>query len=318
MTHEQRKAMKARRNEALAAQVEQIIADEGLTQASVSKLTSINAARLNQWLKGTYLGDNEKIEQAIQRWIDSRESEAELDGKLPADTDWVRTPSASSVLSALSFSQMAGAISVIYGGAGIGKTTAIRNYQNRAPNVWLVTATPTVARPGPILTRIAQALNLRTTGAVHVIESNIIERVQGTRGLIVIDEAQHLCHRSLDSIRAIHDATGVGVCLSGNEIVYAQLTGGTRAIGFAQLFSRVSKRVRLSKPQDGDIAAILDAWKIDDKASRKFCMAIGRRPGALRGLSQTLRLATLFANNVGQPLSEQIIRDAWADLGGDL
>lgn len=318
MTREQRQNMKAKRNEALADAVEQIIADESLTQASVSKLTNINAARLNQWLKGTYLGDNEKIEQAIQRWLDSRESEAELDGKLPADTDWVRTPSASSVMSALSFAQMAGSISVVYGGAGIGKTTAIRTYQNQAPNVWVVTATPTVARPGPILTRIAQGLNLRTTGAVHIVESNIIERVQGTRGLIVIDEAQHLCHRALDSIRAIHDATGVGICLSGNEIVYAQLTGGTRAIGFAQLFSRVSKRVRLSKPQDGDITAILDAWGITDKQSRKFCLAIGKRPGALRGLSQTLRLATLFANNVGEPLSLQIIRDAWTDLGGDL
>ncbi|MEC7378233.1 MAG: hypothetical protein VX421_11520, partial [Pseudomonadota bacterium] len=83
-------------------------------------------------------------------------------------------------------------------------------------------------------------------------------------------------------------------------------------------FSRVSKRVRLSKPQDGDITAILDAWGITDKQSRKFCLAIGRRPGALRGLSQTLRLATLFANNVGEPLSLQIIRDAWTDLGGDL
>lgn len=318
MTREQRIAMKAKRNEALAAQLEEIMAAEDLTQAAVSKLININPARLNRWLKGVYTGDNQKIEEAVQRWLDSRESEEELGEKLPADTDWVRTPSAASVLSAMSFAQMAGSISVVYGGAGIGKTTAIRTYANQAPNVWVVTATPSVARPGPVLTRIAQALNLRTTGALHMIESNIIERVQGTRGLLVIDEAQHLCHRALDSIRAIHDATGVGICLAGNEIVYAQLTGGTRAIGFAQLFSRVAKRVRLSKPTDADITAILDAWQITDKDTRKFCIAIGKRPGALRGLSQTLRLASLFANNVGEPLSLPIIRDAWADLGGDL
>lgn len=321
MTQEQRKALEARLrakwNEDLANQVSAIIAEENITQAALSKLIDINPARLNQWLKGRYTGDHKPIEEAVQRWLDARDAEQELDAKLPEDIGWVRTPSAAAVMAALSFSQTTGVISVIYGGAGVSKTTSIRRYQNMAPNVWVVTATPTVARPGPILHRIAQTLGLRTTGAVHVVESNIIERVTDTRGLIVVDEAQHLCHRSLDSLRAIHDATGIGLTLSGNEIVYSQLTGGNRAIGFAQMFSRVAKRVRLSKPTDGDIDAILDAWKINEPAARKFCNGIARRPGALRGLSQTLRLATMFANQAGRALELEIIRDAWADLGGD-
>lgn len=318
MTREQRIERQKKWDAELALQVSGIIEAEGLTQAAVAKTSGVNSARLNQWLKGIYAGNNEAIETAMRRWLDARESERELDGKLPADLEWVRTPSANAVSSALSFAQMAGAISVIYGGAGIGKTTAIRVYARKAPNVWVITASPTVARPGPILRRIAQTLGVRTTGALDMLENNIIERVANTRGLLVVDEAQHLCHRSLDSIRAIHDATDIGIALSGNEIVYSQLTGGNRAVGFAQLFSRVAKRVRLSKPSTGDIEAILDAWKITDPATRKFCLAIGCRPGALRGLSQTLRLATLFARNVDKPLGLDVIRDAWADLGGEL
>ena len=304
-------------DEALAAKINELIKLEDRSQTAMAKEIGVGAAVFNQWLQGKYTGRNDEVQIKVMRWLDARDSEQELKSKLPADLDWVRTPSANAVSAALGFSQMAGAISVIYGGAGMGKTTAIKVYCRRSPNVWVVTASPTVSMPGPILLRIAAALGSRTTGHLHQVEESIIERVKDTRGLLVIDEAQHLSHRALDTIRAIHDATGVGIVLCGNEIVYAQLTGGNRSVGFAQLFSRVAKRVRLSKPQAGDIDAILDAWQITDKPTRKFCHGIGMRPGALRGLSQTIRLANLFAKQSDLPLSLDIIRDAWADLGGD-
>lgn len=303
----------------LRAEVSAIIETEDLTQTQVSGLTGVGKARLSQWLNGVYTGNVEAVEVDIRRWLDSRQEAAELDSSMPAAPEWVETPTARAVLSALSFSQMAEAVSVIYGGAGVGKTTALSQYQRRAPNVWVVTATPAVSAPGPILTRIAQALGLRTSGAVHVLEANIIERMRETRGLLIIDEAQHLTHRALDAVRSIHDAAGVGLALVGNEIVYSQLTGGSsRSIGFAQLFSRIAKRVRLSRAKDADVTALLDAWQIEDKEARQLCLGIGKRPGALRGLSQTLRLASMFsaAAGVGRPGAEHI-RDAWADLGGE-
>lgn len=302
----------------LIARVESVMAAEGLTQTQVCALTGVGKARLNQWLKGVYRGDVATIETDVSRWLESREATAALEGQMPVAPDWVETPTARAVLSALSFSQMAGAVSAVYGGAGVGKTTTVNRYKRQAPNVWVVTATPAVSAPGPILTRIAQTLGIRTSGAVHVVEANIIERVRETRGLLVIDEAQHLTHRALDAVRSIHDAAGIGLALVGNEIVYSQLTGGSRSVGFAQLFSRVAKRVRLSRAKDADVLALLEAWGIQDKESRQLCLGIGRRPGALRGLSQTLRLASMFAAASGatRPGVEHI-RDAWQDLGGE-
>ncbi|MCC5811176.1 MAG: AAA family ATPase [Ectothiorhodospiraceae bacterium] len=302
----------------LQATVRAVMDAEGLSLSGLSQLTGVGKTRLSQWLKDKYPGDNAAIETDIRRWLESREAASALEGQMPAAPDWVETPSARAVLSALSFAQMAEAVSVVYGGAGVGKTTTIRRYRQQAPNVWVVTATPAVSAPGPILTRIAQALGIRTTGAVHVIEANIIERVRETRGLLVIDEAQHLTHRALDAIRSIHDAAGIGLALVGNEIVYSQLTGGSRSVGFAQLFSRVAKRVRLSRAKDTDVTALLAAWGIEDKEARQLCLGIGRRPGALRGLSQTLRLASMFAleSGAGRPGVEHI-RDAWQDLGGE-
>ena len=302
----------------LRAEVQDVTEVEGLTLTELSQLTGVHKTRLSQWLKGKYTGNNDAIEADVRRWLESRMASKELEGQLPAAPSWVETLTARSVLSALSFAQMAEAVTVVYGGAGVGKTTTVRQYQGQAPNVWVVTATPASASTGPILKRIAQTLGMRTTGTVDQLEANIIDRVRDTRGLLVIDEAQHLTHRSLDAVRSIHDAAGIGLALVGNEIVYSQLTGGSRSVGFAQLFSRVAKRVRLSKVKDADVLALVDAWGIEEKEARQLCLSIGRRPGALRGLSQTLRLASMFAaTSGGQRPGVEHIRDAWADLGGE-
>lgn len=308
-------ALKQQRNDELASQVAATMKAEGLSQAAAAQLIGVHKTRFNQWLKGSYRGDNSQVESAANRWLESRRQNEALNASLPAAPDWVETPSARAVISALGFAQMASTISVIYGGAGVGKTEAVSQYRQQSPNVWVATATPATSAPGPILTRIAQVLGIRATGAVHMIETNIIERLRDSRGLLVIDEAQHLNPRALDQIRQIAEGAGIGLALVGNEIVYTQLTGGNRSIGFAQLFSRVAKRVRLSRPKAGDIDALLDAWTISDAASRTLGHEIGKRPGALRGLSQTLRLASLFAS--GKP-SVTHIRAAWKDLGGDV
>ncbi len=302
----------------LQARVRAEIDKDGLSLTGLSQLTGIGKARLSQWLNGKYSGNNQAIEQDIERWLESRSAAAELHGQLPAAPEWVETSSARAVLGALGFAQMAEAVCVVYGGAGVGKTTTINHYRKQSPNVWVVTATPACASTGALLKRVAQALGMRTTGTVDALESSIVERVRESQGLLVIDEAQHLTHRALDSVRSIHDAAGVGLALVGNEVVYAQLTGGNRAVGFAQLFSRVAKRVRLARAKQEDVLAILDAWGIRHKEARQYCLTMGRRPGALRGLSQTLRLASMFATNAGDGQPELgHIRDAWADLGGE-
>ncbi|WIX31215.1 AAA family ATPase [Salinicola sp. JS01] len=310
--------IRSQHDDALIAEVRDAMKSESLSQSALSQLTGVGKARLSQWLNGNYKGSVSGVETAIRRWLDSRRANDELEAQMPAGPDWVETPSARAIIAALSFAQMAESVSVVYGGAGVGKTSTIGRYQQQSPNVWVVTATPACAATGPILSRIAQRVGIRASGAAHLTESAIIDRIRDTRGLLIIDEAQHLTARALDQVRQLAEGAGIGLALSGNEIVYSQLTGGNRSIGFAQLFSRIAKRVRLSRPKDGDINAVMDAWQIDDKESRQLCLGIGRRPGALRGLCQTLRLASMFAaaGGASRP-SAQHIRDAWQDLGGE-
>ena len=292
--------------------------DPKLSQKEISVLSGVSLGRLNPWLKGTYGGDVETLEAEVARWIDAYNIRAIESRALPAAPTWVPTPSGERILSALGYAQLAADISVIYGGAGLGKTSAIGEYARGNPNVWIATMTPATATVVPALEEIALALGLRElAGGAARIQRGIINRVRGTRVLLVIDEAQHLGTAALDAVRSLHDATEVGLALVGNESVYARMTGGHRAAYLDRLFSRIGKRVRLTRAQADDIDALIDAWSVRSKEPRKTLHDIASKPGGLRGLTKTMRLASTFAAGAKRDITCDDIRAAWRDLGGE-
>ena len=220
-------------------------ADSKLTQRAMARQSGVTQARLSQWLNGTYQGDNAAVETQVEIWIDAYKERQLAERLLPTAPDWVQTPSANRVIAALGYAQIAGDIAVIYGGAGLGKTTAIREYRRANPNVFHVTMTPATAGVVPCLEEVLEALGVRgVVGGAAKLQRAIIARLTGTQGLLAIDEAQHLNVNALDAVRALHDATNIGLALLGNEAVYARMTGGNRAAYLDRLYSRIGKRVR--------------------------------------------------------------------------
>lgn len=289
-----------------------------ITQTTAARQIGCSAAAFNQWLQGKYKGDNTKLEAQITVWLGGRDDAATIEGALAAAPDYIPTPTSAKIEAALAYAQYAGDLAVIHGGAGVGKTSTIRHYARQNPQVF--TATMTAADKGvvPALEEISEAVGIRdTSSGARRMSKAIIARIRDTRGLLVVDEAQHLGVDALEQLRAIHDATGIGLALVGNETVYASLTGGRRAETFAQLFSRVGKRTRLGRPSGKDIDAIADAMGIDDKAARKYLREIGVMAGALRGVVKVVRHARMMASSDGADLTLDHLRDAWVDLGAD-
>ncbi|MDP1696470.1 MAG: AAA family ATPase [Xanthomonadaceae bacterium] len=292
--------------------------DRTLSQARIAKESGLSTTVVSQWLSGTYPGDNAAVEAKLQRWIDTTQAQREHAARLPAAPDYVATPSSERVIAALTYAQVAGDIAVIYGGAGLGKTSAIRAYARRAPNVWHCTMTPASASVATALEEIAEAVGAgAATGGAAKLFRAVCKRADDSAGLLVIDEAQHLSIAALDQIRAIHDATGIGIALVGNESVYARLTGGNRAAYLDRLYSRIGKRIRLTKSTQADAVAILAAWDIDEKPCRAQLIDIASRPGGLRGLTKVLRLGSMYAAAEGRTLCCDDVRAAWRELGGE-
>ena len=297
----------------LVERVQAAIQEGGLTQAQASAEIGISDAALSQWLRGRYPGDREAVAGKVSRWLESRAARAQLAQQLPAAPEWVETRAAARVLGALSYAQLAGDLAVVYGGAGTGKTVAARRYTSLQPNVWLATITAGARTIGPCLERVALAVGMR-----HIpsrswrIESALVDRLRGTHGLVIADEAQHLDLRSLEALRGLHDAAGVGLALLGSELVYTRMTGG-RSASLAQLWSRIGKRVRLDKTISTDVDEMALAFGVSDPAARRAVRTMATSPVALRGVVKTLRLASLLA--AGAAVGPAHVLAAQKDLG---
>lgn len=293
-----------------------IESDRSFSQARIAREVGISATTLSQWLSGTYAGDNAAVEAKIARWFDGVQAKRATASAMPAAPNYIETPSTQRILAALRYAQVAGDIAVIYGGAGMSKTTSIRQFARLAPNVWHATMTPASAGVVTALEEIAEAVSANgAVGGAARLHRAICRRVAETGGLLVIDEAQHLSVAALDQIRSIHDATGVGIALVGNEQVYARMTGGNRAAYLDRLFSRIGKKVRLIRPSADDVKALADSWGVD-RDCRPVLLDIASKPGALRGVSKTLRLASMHAAAEGRAICCTDVKTAWRELGG--
>lgn len=296
------------------ASVRAIMAAENQSQADIAKATGIPYGTFTGWLGGTYKGRNDKVAAEVHIWLTSREENRRNLSIVPRVPEFQMTPSARRFLDTLNFAQILPEISVIAGGAGIGKTTAAHYYDATHPNVWLCTMDPSTSSVNAMMQEICQVLGVTEKSATKLARA-IGAKVQGTDGLIIIDEAQHLSSAALDQLRSLFDRYGVGIALLGNESVYARLEGSTGArANFAQLFSRIGVRVTQLKPKHQDMCTLIAAWGVTDKEEIKFLKAIGSKPGALRGMTKCLQLASMIAAGAQEPRALRHIRAAWEKL----
>jgi len=296
--------------------VREEIARRGLTQAQVAREAGLSSSALAQILGGNYAADPRKLTVRLAQWL-ARLAQQQAMPAMPAAPTWVATPTAERILAALGYAHMAGDVAVIYGGAGVGKTTAAREYARRFPNVWIATMTPATAGVTTALEEVCLALGFRELpGGGARMQRELIARLQGSEGMLVIDEAQHLSVAALDALRALHDATGIGLALMGNELIYARMTGGSRAVWLDRLFSRIGRRLRVPRAVRDDVARLAAAHGVEDAACVRRLVEIGSQAGALRGVGKVLRLARMMAAGQGAALTATHIEAAWADLTG--
>lgn len=290
-------------------------ADKSLTQARLSRESGVSSATVSQFLGQTYPGDLSAIAAKLARWLASL-AERNRAAALPAAPGWVETKQAARIFGALRYAQIGSDIVVIYGPAGVSKSETCRHYAKVSPNTFVVTMTPAQGGLTAALSAVYEAVGLKEARLTAAAMNRLIcQRLRGSEGLLIIDEAQHLGHLALDQLRSIHDATGIGLALVGNEQVFTVMSGGQRAVYLDRLHSRVGKWLGLKGPAESDIDALIKAWQINDTSCRAQIRAVAQRPGALRVLTKVLRLASAAAAAAGRPLCCDDVAAAIKELG---
>lgn len=300
----------------LTIQVKQLIADKGFTQAQIAKECGFSGGALSSYFKGTYKGDNEKLEVALQSWLDGQTKKTATFVSAP---DFVDTPTAAKIFADFDFVKMFGKMGVVYGASGVGKTQAARQYTRANNNVWMITARPSICTINEVLYEMALELGISDAPKRAGKLSRMLKiKLAGTRGLMIIDEADHLPLKVLEELRILQEDSEVGFMLIGNDKVYTQMQGGfNQRHQFARLWSRNAKRQSVQKNSKKDIDAVAAAWglELSDSKLMTALYSIGQGAGSLRALTNYLQLAGLQARARNEPITLALILSAQQQMG---
>lgn len=287
---------------------------EDLTWKQISNESGLKNGTLTPWMGRTYAADGSNVAEKLQRYLEAREKAQAVRGSMPAPR-FVSTPTSEAIMRVLAHAQHMPDMVVITGAPGTGKSSAACEYTRTGTlNVYKMVADPSINSVRALLGALANLLGTYDQHSQYRISRSILQKLQGTGALIIIDEAQHLTSAMLDQLRAYHDQANIGIALLGNEAVIGRLEGGRKSSEYAQLYSRVGMRLKRTKPLKGDVDALLDAWGVEAGTAREQLRATARLAGGLRNLNKTWRLAQMIATNEGRALSAGDVQMAWQQL----
>lgn len=294
----------------LRAEVLQIITDEGLTRRLVADESGVAEGTFGPWLNGRYPGDNAAVATKVRLWKLTRADRTAHAAQSVQAPAFQMTPTAKKYLTALEHAQFVGDMALIAGGPGTGKTAAIRQHQATRPRVFVATMDPSTGGVSTCLIEVLSAMGKPDAkGTPQTLSRQVCERFAEPGALLIIDEAQALGVKAVEQLRSIHDRTGVGLAFVGDETLLQLFGLVNRKPGYAQLSSRIGFKVRAARPTLGDVEALTQAWGLDDRDAVSLCRDIAGKPGALRGLTKVLLVASRLAG--GERPTALQIREAF-------
>jgi DNA transposition AAA+ family ATPase len=283
----------------------------------LGELVGRSGGTLQPFVKGNYKGDLQAVAQDIYRFRQTVEAQRDRAIGIPADPGFIETPSARRILTLLNIAHgspdKGGRLTIAATSPGTGKTRAVEHYASCNSNVWVATMEEATKRLNAMLYEVAKAVGIITKFQwSHGLSREIMDGVRNRNGLIVIDEANHLDYAALEQLRSIHDKTGVGLCLLGNEELLQRMRNGLRRDQFARLNSRVAMSHIQDAPKAEDVEAYCDAWELHDAGMRRMLTEIATTPGAggLRECSMIIEVASMLAVDDGTAISLGHLKEA--------
>lgn len=223
-----------------------LMVKKGYSQTQVARALGKSPAVISQYLKGKYPGDVRNIDELAQQFI-TRESEKEKSRRITPR--YIPTVTSRKGMEVIRLAHLDGEINVLYGAAGLGKTMILREYGAQHRDALLIEADPGyTARV--VLEELCGLLGLSKRGNMHELSESCIAALRDSGRILMVDEAENLPYRALETLRRIHDKAGIGLVLAGMPRLIINLKG--KRGEYQQLYSRVGLALCIgeSLPQD--------------------------------------------------------------------
>jgi DNA transposition AAA+ family ATPase len=291
--------------------------ETGRTWKALAQSAGIPEGTLSSFGSSNYGGDILRVASEVRRFLDGRANLALLKPGAVKDPGFLPTQTSREITTLLQWAQT-GEVVAIAAGPGTGKTRTLLEYAENYPNVWLATMSPSTSGVQPMQLAVLEAMaTVEAKGSPQQLSARILAKARDSGGLIAIDEAQELSEKSLDEVRSWHDKTGIGIALVGDERVIGRL-GGIRRAELGRLHSRISMRITQAHPKPDDAAVIIHGWGVKEPAQVKFLQSLATKPGGLRGIAKTIKLAGLMAAGEDRPVTLSDLQEAWAQRNTEL
>ena len=236
-----------------AQDLQHYITEHGISQGAVARGIGKSAAVVSQYLQNKYNGDVEAIDVLVEGWLlNQRERANDSFNQL----SYTYTATARRIEEVIRLAHVEGETVVLYGQAGLGKTSALAAYIKKNPDAILVDSDPSFTAK-VLLSNLANKVGAESRGSLHVLIEGLISRLKNSGRVILVDEAENLPLRALECLRRIHDKTGIGLVLAGMPRLLVNLRGSNGEL--KQLYSRVAFRLDLGeKMPDAELEDIIN------------------------------------------------------------
>jgi DNA transposition AAA+ family ATPase len=283
------------------AEIKAYMKSEGLSQRHLSRALGIPVPTLNRWLLGKYKHNLPRIENAVKAFLALRK---EMESAPKRDTEFIMTSAAGRLFDTARFCHLSREIGVCCGVAGVGKTEAVKQYARENPDVILVEVDLSVTVRA-LFQELHRKVGLGGFGTVHDMFKDVVEKLDGSGRLILVDEAEYLPFRALELLRRIHDKAGIGLLLVGLPRLISNLRGYRGE--YVQLYSRVAIANKIDPLRPVDTEMIIQSVVPQANGLSAVYHEVSR--GNARMLSKVIAQSLRLAELNEMELTPELIRE---------
>ena len=290
---------------------------DGMSQNRFAAALGINPAYISGYLKeGSNYKYADKVEEPAKNYIDNFIKKIDV---IQDELPFVRTKDAKSIHAVINWAVRDRDMAMISGVAGSGKTRAIKEYVKTHPDSILIEATINTSAKS-LFKILAHELGINEKGSIDDLIRQSGEALKKVSKTIIVDEAEHLPYRALESLRRMHDFSRATLVLVGTNKLLLNLTSSKSGNELEQLSSRVGNKWILSglsyasdedkedKKVTQDLEAVCKVFGVSDKSDINLRERLAR--GNFRKTEKLLRRSKMLSEYAGSPIDGNIIKEA--------
>ncbi len=293
-----------------------LVQNQGIKVSDLARELGYSHSTVSQYINKPEYSSKELEERAagfLNKWNSKRDQAESSETK--KQLSFVLTSDAMAVMGLCDRCAANKELGVIVAHAGIGKTTAMREYCKKNPEAVYLRADVSMSAK-EVLIELGEKIGvILTYGSLRSMQRKIVARLRERPRLIIIDEADQLISytvKKMEILRTLYDEAHIGLVLAGMPRLKGfLLKGPTLKDNLAQFYSRVGFMLELEGLKHAEVLQIIEGLNISDAAKEELILrATNPAFGGFRRFSKALSRAVNLADQRNGQITRDIVREA--------